>query len=502
MIRWALAEMRRLPTSMPRRRSPSISPSRMRGSSTTPLPITQILSGCRIPDGMRWSLNSSPSRTIVWPALLPPWKRATTSAFSASRSVILPLPSSPHWAPTTTVPGTLPSVQDASRGDHAGRRGLDQASRDAGAVADGVQVLDGRLQACVQLGASRVELDLDAVQQRVAPVHAGREVVHGLEHVEDVAQVAVRQHEGQVAGGGALERGLDRASADAVHGAAVALLQVAQALHDDVLAEQVGEPCDALAVGDGVVERLGEIGAHEQREVGTVGLLGGVAVTVHGDHVAVVLERHLAVRVHAEGAHTVVEARRVVDQLALVEGRRERFHDRCRRLDPHADVDGVRAQGDAQALALVHQPAGALAPGGDDDGVGGQLATVVEDDAGSAQVALVGAFLREDALDPDAGAHGDALLKLLTHAREDVVGALRAHVAHRRGNERHAVQQRLTADLVRLLAAAVHFVGGAVFEPDAVDVVDELAQALLGHKVVEPAADLGGCLLYTSDAAD
>src|SRR5665648_1290531 len=135
---------------------------------------------------MRWSLNSSPSRTIVWPALLPPWKRATTSAFSASRSVILPLPSSPHWAPTTTVPGTLPSVQDASRGDDAGRRGLDQASRDAGAVADGVQVLDGRLQACVQLGSSRVELDLDAVQQRVAPVHAGREVVHGLEHVEDV----------------------------------------------------------------------------------------------------------------------------------------------------------------------------------------------------------------------------------------------------------------------------------------------------------------------------
>src|SRR3954452_10966714 len=29
----------------------------------------------------------------------------TTSARSASRSVILPLPSSPHWAPTTTNPG-------------------------------------------------------------------------------------------------------------------------------------------------------------------------------------------------------------------------------------------------------------------------------------------------------------------------------------------------------------------------------------------------------------
>src|SRR5437763_12782895 len=30
----------------------------------------------------------------------------TTSARSASRSVTFPLPSSPHWAPTTTSPGT------------------------------------------------------------------------------------------------------------------------------------------------------------------------------------------------------------------------------------------------------------------------------------------------------------------------------------------------------------------------------------------------------------
>src|SRR6476469_5123478 len=59
-----------------------------------------------MPDGMRWNLNVSPPRTIVWPALLPPWKRTTASACSASRSVIFPLPSSPHWAPTMTMPGT------------------------------------------------------------------------------------------------------------------------------------------------------------------------------------------------------------------------------------------------------------------------------------------------------------------------------------------------------------------------------------------------------------
>src|SRR3954451_19481261 len=48
---------------------------------------------------------------MVWPALLPPWKRTITSAFSARRSVILPLPSSPHWAPTMTIDGIgLPSL--------------------------------------------------------------------------------------------------------------------------------------------------------------------------------------------------------------------------------------------------------------------------------------------------------------------------------------------------------------------------------------------------------
>src|SRR3954447_20584043 len=54
---------------------------------------------------MRWNLNSSSPRTIVCPALLPPWKRMTASALSASRSTTLPFPSSPHWAPTMTSPG-------------------------------------------------------------------------------------------------------------------------------------------------------------------------------------------------------------------------------------------------------------------------------------------------------------------------------------------------------------------------------------------------------------
>src|SRR5215207_4242076 len=68
---------------------------------------------------MRWNFHVSPSRTIVWPALLPPWKRTTTSARSARRSTTLPLPSSPHWAPTMTVPGTAGDCDDSARGSVA-----------------------------------------------------------------------------------------------------------------------------------------------------------------------------------------------------------------------------------------------------------------------------------------------------------------------------------------------------------------------------------------------
>ena len=102
MIRCALAEIAQAADVDARgARRPSSSSISTVGSITTPLPITQSLPGYRIPDGIRWSFHaSSPSRTIVCPALLPPWKRMTASARSASRSVTLPLPSSPHWAPT------------------------------------------------------------------------------------------------------------------------------------------------------------------------------------------------------------------------------------------------------------------------------------------------------------------------------------------------------------------------------------------------------------------
>src|SRR5450631_4273849 len=73
-----------------------------------------------MPLGIRWKRCSLPPVTTVWPALFPPCERMTMSTVSASRSMTLPLPSSPHWPPTRIV--TL--IRARSVLDRAGSSGL------------------------------------------------------------------------------------------------------------------------------------------------------------------------------------------------------------------------------------------------------------------------------------------------------------------------------------------------------------------------------------------
>src|SRR5258708_34552146 len=91
--------------------------------------------------------------TSVWPALWPPWKRTTTSARSESQSTILPLPSSPHWAPTTTTLLMGPALRFLSLGralarfhGALGRREMAAAEPAGlgGDVGDPLQAGDGR----------------------------------------------------------------------------------------------------------------------------------------------------------------------------------------------------------------------------------------------------------------------------------------------------------------------------------------------------------------------
>lgn len=73
VMMWALPLIRSLDVSTPRSFSPFSSENRTDGSTTTPLPMTGVHSGVRIPEGRRWSAYFWSPTTTVWPALLPPW---------------------------------------------------------------------------------------------------------------------------------------------------------------------------------------------------------------------------------------------------------------------------------------------------------------------------------------------------------------------------------------------------------------------------------------------
>src|SRR5215475_5132742 len=104
MMRCAFFEMKRLPSRVtPRRTSDSISSMSEGGCTTTPQPITQRQPEWRMPEGTECSTYFSRPTTTVWPALLPPWYRTTTLTCGVMTSTTLPLPSSPHCAPTTTM---------------------------------------------------------------------------------------------------------------------------------------------------------------------------------------------------------------------------------------------------------------------------------------------------------------------------------------------------------------------------------------------------------------
>jgi hypothetical protein len=161
------------------------------------------------------------------------------------------------------------------------------------------------------------------------------------------------------------------------------------------------------------------------------------------------------------------------------------IRDDRRDLDAHADVDVVGLDGDAEALALLDQPAGALAARGDDHRAGFMDRPVGELHAARAPVA------GDDARDRRLGEHRDHRLDGVTHAPQDVGGVVGAHVAYGRGDERQPVPRRLARDFVDLARRlAVDLLGGAVAHPHAVDVVHEALELGFGHELLQPAADL------------
>src|SRR5882672_9619450 len=136
--------------------------------------------------------------TSVWPALWPPRKRTTMSARSDSQSTILPLPSSPHWAPiTATLAIVLPSdrlrpvaVQEMGAAEPAGLGARIGRRRQAGNRAP---ALAAQRLGCRRRGAGRQVEPLFRLRLRQRTgerIHVEREAGRALAGFQRIAAAA------------------------------------------------------------------------------------------------------------------------------------------------------------------------------------------------------------------------------------------------------------------------------------------------------------------------
>src|SRR4030042_1199722 len=110
-----------------------------------------------MPEGMRWKSDFSPLTTRVCPALFPPVGRTIVSENSEFMSTIFPLPSSPHWAPSTMTLFTgvlLLSSENQILGVHDVRK-LAKLGKDV--LGDGVVHVDERNGGSADLGPAQSE---------------------------------------------------------------------------------------------------------------------------------------------------------------------------------------------------------------------------------------------------------------------------------------------------------------------------------------------------------
>src|SRR5690606_2431287 len=350
-------------TSTPASSSSAISFISAAGESTTPLPIRHSASSRRMPDGIRWSTVFLPPITSVWPALCPPWKRTTPPMSCVSRSTILPLPSSPHWAPITTTDwpmaacslnGKKPAVPRAA--DPSGFCGLSRLSAPAASPGrprvqpwrthqraarppattrppmvrswpSGVASICAiaRFQAAGAAKGMRPSLTATrprAAQRsltRASPVVAEvlQERVVALQHHHRIARL-----EGAAVGVEAALEGEERGVAVGGLGIDARGLGVALASQHLGVALGLGQQHGLLAIG---------LGAHDPRLLLALGAQRGGHLAALGAHAVVDLVDHLAVggqvdlleadvhHLHAERARALVDAGQLaVDQLRAV----------------------------------------------------------------------------------------------------------------------------------------------------------------------------------------
>ncbi len=77
---------------------------------------------------------------------------------------------------------------------HAARRCMGQRVCHAAAVTDHIQPLVSRLKVLVDIDLHVVELDLHTVQQCIVICRSGRDLVQGIDHLDDAVEDPLWQH--------------------------------------------------------------------------------------------------------------------------------------------------------------------------------------------------------------------------------------------------------------------------------------------------------------------
>ncbi len=208
-----------------------------------------------------------------------------------------------------------------------------------------------------------------------------------------------------------------------------------------------------------------------------------VAVAVDRDDAVGVFVDDDAVRVHAEGAHKVLEFFGAVYDLALIELVGQRCPDVGRELDAHADIDAVGMGRDAHIVADRLHPFAAAAADRDDAFLRRQ--PLAADREGIAALDAL------DALDRAVKAEIDLFFQLVIDVLKHDIVYVGAEVADLRVQQVQAVLEAHPLDLavgrgIELgpLAAVAHV--------DLIDVLHELDGVLLADVLVERAAELVG----------
>ena len=204
-----------------------------------------------------------------------------------------------------------------------------------------------------------------------------------------------------------------------------------------------------------------------------------------------ILRYHVAVGVHAEGAHRVAVLLGAVDQLGLVHHVGDVLEHGGGQLHPDADVHLIVDELQPQLLALVGEPLRAAPARPGDEVGGGEPLTVLGDE----DIAAVG--IRFDVLHGGVEQEGVLVPDGLVNVGEDLQVVLGAQMLAPGLKKVEVVLQRPLLQRLGLGGGGgVHLGGGAVPDVQAVHVVDEVHDLPLVQKVGEPAAEGGGEVIF------